>query len=117
MYKLIILIEPPENPDLFEERWPEFLHLSEAMPGLEREATSRVDQFLYGRVAYAHMHELFFVSAAAAQEALASPVGQAAGQLLQKISGGRMALFFADHKEDELANIRRFKQDDDATAA
>jgi len=116
MYKLVILIEPPQDIELFEAQWPEFLHLSEAMPGLAREATSRVDHFLYGRVPYAQMHELFFVSAAAAQEALASPVGQAAGRLLQQISAGRMALFFADHKEDDLANIRRYKQDGDAAA-
>lgn len=117
MYKLVILIEQLENTDLFEEQWPEFLHLSEAMPGLQREATSRVSHFLYGRVVYAQMHELFFASAAAAQEALASPAGQAAGRLLQQISGGRMALFFADHKEDDLSNIRRYTQDNNAAAA
>jgi len=117
MYKLVILIETTEELDLFEENWPQFLHLSEAMPGLLREATSRIDQFVYGRVPYTHMHELFFVSALAAQEAIASPVGQEAGRLLQTITGGRMALFFADHKEDDLANIRRVQQDSDASAA
>jgi uncharacterized protein (TIGR02118 family) len=117
MYKLVILIEPPVELDAFEEHWPDFLHLSEAMPGLKREATSRVDHFLYGSPPYAQMHELFFDSPAAAQQALASPVGQMAGRLLQQISGGRMLLFFADHKEDDLANIRRYRQEGDAAEA
>lgn len=117
MYKLVIMIEPPEDLERFEERWPEFLHLSEAMPGLKREATSRVDQMLYGGTPYAQMHELFFDTSQAAHEALGSPMGQAAGRLLQQISGGRMMLFFADHKEDDLENIRRFKQEGDAAAA
>lgn len=116
MYKLVILIELTKDNPVFEENWPEFLHLSEAMPGLRREATSRVDHFLYGRVPYAQMHELFFDTAEAANEALASPMGQEAGKLLQQITGGRMALFFADHREDELSNIQRYKQGEDAAA-
>jgi len=106
MYKLVILVEPQDNWDHFEERWPEFLHLVEALPGLEREATSRVDVFLYGNKPYVFMHELFFASRAEAEQALSSPNGQAAGVLLQQISHGKMSLFFADHRADDLANIR-----------
>jgi hypothetical protein len=108
--KVVILIEPPDDPGLFEDRWPEFLHHVEALPGLRREATSRVDHYLFGPLPIFQMHELFFDSFPAAQAALASPAGQNAGRLLQAMTGGRMALFFADHKEDDLANIARYKQ-------
>lgn len=110
MYKLVILVEPLENWDHFEERWPDFLHLVESLPGLIREATSRVDVFLYGSKPYITMHELFFASRAEAETALSSPNGQAAGALLQQISQGQMALFFADHNEDDLANIRKHQR-------
>jgi uncharacterized protein (TIGR02118 family) len=110
MYKLVILVETLENWDSFEERWPEFLHRVETLPGLRREATSRVDVFLYGASHYVHMHELFFDSRAEAEEALSSPAGQAAGALLQQMSGGKMTLFFADHNEDDLDNIQKHRR-------
>lgn len=109
MYKLVILVESLDNWDHFEEHWPEFLHLVETLPGLIREATSRVDVFLYGDKPYVHMHELFFLSRTEAEKALSSPNGQAAGALLQQMSNGKMTLFFADHREDDLVNIRKHK--------
>ena len=110
MYKLVILVESQENWDHFEERWPEFLHLVESLPGLRREATSRVDVFLYGARSYAQMHELFFETRAEAEKALSSTDGQAAGVLLQQMSGGKMTLFFADHREDDLDNIQKHRR-------
>jgi uncharacterized protein (TIGR02118 family) len=110
MYKLVILVESLENWDRFEERWPEFLHLVESLPGLRREATSRVDAFLYGARPYVHMHELFFETRSEAETALSSPNGQAAGAMLQQMSNGAMTLFFADHREDDLANIQKHRQ-------
>lgn len=109
MYKLVILIEAPDDMQAFEAQWPEFLHLVEEMPGLRREATSQVERFLYGDDAYFQVHELFFESMVEAEQAMASSQGQAAGRLLQKMTGGRMALFIADHKEDDLARISQFK--------
>jgi len=108
MHKLVILIEMLENWQEFESRWPEFLHLVEILPGLQREATSRVEHFLYGNTPVAQMHELFFKTQAEAEQALMTPAGQAAGRLLQQITGGRLLLFFAEHKEDDLENIRKF---------
>ena len=112
MHKLVILIEPQEDWLRFETEWPAFLHLAEALPGLQREATSRVDAFLYGQSHCHQMHELFFDSLASVENALASPEGQAAGKKLQQITGGRMTLFIAEHKEDNLENIRKFKRQD-----
>ena len=109
MHKLVILIEPLEDWDAFEEAWPTFLHLVETMPALKREAISRVERFLYGEIPYAQMHELYFENLDAAQEAMASDQGRTAGKLLQAMTGGRMALFFADHKEDDLENIQKYR--------
>lgn len=108
MHKLVIMIEDPEAQIEVDEAWPQFLHLSERMPGLIREATSRVEQVLYGRYHPVLIHELFFDSFTDLQQAMTSPEGRAAGELLQKMTGGRLTLLLADHKEDELANIRRY---------
>ena len=111
MYKLIIMIEDLSDQERFDQLWPEFLHISEQMPGLLKEATCRVDSSLYGSYQPSMMHELFFESIMDIQGAMSSPEGQAAGGLLQQITGGKMSLFIADHKEDDLENIRRYKQD------
>lgn len=110
MHKLVILIEGAEVPAGFDENWPQFLHLAEQMPGLQREATSRVLHILYGSQNYTLIHELFFDSLEALQEAMASPAGEQAGQVLQRITGGRIALLVADHNQDEIENIRRYAQ-------
>ncbi len=110
MFKLVILIAQQENWSQFDSEWPGFLRLAESMPGLKREASSRVDQMLYGDSAFGQMHELFFSSLAEVESALASPQGQKAGMELQRITRGRMMLFISDHKEDEMANIRKYRR-------
>jgi uncharacterized protein (TIGR02118 family) len=110
MHKLVIWIEPLEDWARFESDWPSFLRLVESLPGLKREATSRVEQFLYGAAQCRWVHELFFDTLAEAESALASPQGQAAGRRLQQITGGHVSLFLADHKEDHLANILKYRQ-------
>lgn len=107
MHKLVILIETPEDEKAFDEAWPEFLHKSEQMPGLRRETSSRVEHFIFGNYQPWLLHELFFDSVDAIQSAMSSPEGQAAGQVLQQITSGRVALVVADHKEDDLKNIRK----------
>ena len=114
MYKLVILIKQPDDPDRFEENWPKFLHSAEKMPGLVYETTSRIDKILYGDEQIAQIHELFFESQKDAVNAMSSPEGREAGRTLQQITGGRVSLFFADHKGDDLENIRKFKQEDNA---
>ena len=116
MVKLVILIEPQNDWSELEAAWPEFLHYAEEMPGLQREAASKIDSMLYGNSSYIQMHELFFESLAAAQQAMSSPPGQAAGRLLQQMTGGKLVLFFADYKEDDIANLRKYKQGTDAAA-
>jgi uncharacterized protein (TIGR02118 family) len=116
MHKLIILIESTGAPG-FHNFWPRFLHAAENIPGLRREATSRVNQVLYGDVQYALIHELFFDSYATLQSGLASPYGKEAGRLLQEMTGGGVKLLIADHSEDEMENIRKYRRlDQDANS-
>ena len=110
MHKVVILIEELEDWPQFETQWPSFLHLAEAMPGVQQEATSRVEHLLYGSCRVGQVHELFFNSLGEAESAMASPQGLAAGRLLQQITGGRITIFFADHKQDAIANIQKFRQ-------
>ncbi len=110
MYKLVILIEKSVEAAVLDQGWPEFLHNAERMPGLLRESTSRVDVHLYGGAEYQVQHELFFNSPEEARQAMASEAGRAAGRILQQLTGGRLVLFFADHREDDLVNIRKHRQ-------
>ena len=108
MHKLIILVESTTTPD-FHVFWPRFLHAAENIPGLRRESTSRVNQNLYGDMQCALIHELFFDSYPALQSGLASESGKEAGRLLQEMTGGRVRLLIADHSEDEMENIRKYR--------
>ncbi|MGE5221748.1 MAG: EthD family reductase [Omnitrophica WOR_2 bacterium] len=112
MYKLVILIEPFPEWQKLDEGWPEFLHLSEEMPGLRREASSQVLETLFGNGLYVRMHELFFDSEEGLRAAMASPPGQAAGRLLQQITHGNLVLFIAEHQQDDLDHIRAFRKAD-----
>ncbi|TAK12421.1 MAG: hypothetical protein EPO32_09010 [Anaerolineae bacterium] len=106
MYKLVILIEPPDDADKLDAEWPAFLKQCEQMPGLRRETTSRVDRLLHGRYHLGIIHELFFDSMDALKQAMNSDVGQETGRVLQRITDGKFSLLMADHLEDQLSNIR-----------
>jgi uncharacterized protein (TIGR02118 family) len=108
MYKLMILVESTSMPG-FHNLWPRFLHAAENIPGLRRESTSRISQVLYGDVQYALVHELYFDSLPTLQAGLASPSGKEAGKLLQDMTSGRVKLLIADHSEDDLENIRKYR--------
>ena len=109
MHKLVIAIEPLENEPAFQESWPRFLHLAEKMPGLLKESTSWIHKTLYGAFPYILIHELYFDSLEALKRAMSSPAGREAGVLLQEITAGKVALAIADHNEDQLENIKRFR--------
>ena len=106
MHKLVILITVPPDDDLFDLHWPEFLRAAERMPGVVRETTSRIDFRLFGDVDCRLIHELYFDSLPALEAAMQSGAGVNAGAILQRISGGRFTLLFADHHEDEMDKIR-----------
>ncbi|MGD2155303.1 MAG: EthD family reductase [Anaerolineales bacterium] len=109
MHKLVILIEALDDSYQLDEKWPQFLQLAEDMPDLKREATIRVNTLLYGDWNVGMIHELYFDSLEELRKAMSSPQGQAAGQILQQITGGRVTLLIADHKEDTIENLRRHK--------
>jgi len=115
MHKLIILIESTTTPD-FHVFWPRFLRAAENMPGLMSESTSRINQILYGEFQCAMIHELYFDSYPALQSGLASASGKEAGRLLQEMTGGRVRLLVADHSEDNLENIRKYRMQQDGSS-
>ena len=106
MYKLIILLPGPEG---LPEDWHLFLHQAEVLPGLRREATSHVLHPLYGESDVVILHELFFDDLAALEKALASPNGTEAAKILHSITKGRVTLLIAEHKEDAIENIHKFR--------
>ena len=115
MYKLVILIEPQPDWQEFERVWPQFLKQAEKMPGLIRETTSPVDRLLHGHYHVGMIHELYFESLQAVQDAMASPEGVEAGKTLQTITTGKVTLLFADHLEDELENIQEHQLQDSSS--
>ncbi|MEW6718476.1 MAG: YbaK/EbsC family protein [Chloroflexota bacterium] len=110
MYKLIILLEPPNDWMAFEQSWPDFLEHCEKMPGLLRATTSRVEDMMYGNYPCAIIHELYFKSREALIDAMASSAGHKAGEMLQAMSGGKVTLFFASHMEEDIENLQRYRQ-------
>lgn len=116
MYKLIILVEPQDDWFRFERDWPRFLALAESMPGLKSESTSRIERQLHGDIHCTLIHELFFESKDSLTSAMSSPEGQAAGNALQAITGGKVTLLFAEHRADDLDSILRYQQGSDEEA-
>jgi hypothetical protein len=111
VHKLVILIESTSTPG-FHNFWPLFLHAAEDIPGLRRESTSRINQILFGDVQYALIHELYFDSLLALKAGLASASGMEAGRLLQEMTSGRVKLLIADHSQDDIENIRKYRKDE-----
>ncbi len=110
MYKLVILIETPEDEPAFNDEWPLFLFMAERMPGLRRETTSHVTKMMFGSTSYSLIHELFFDSLDDLKAALASQEGRLAGTQIQRMTRGRVTLLIADHQEDSLEHIQQAYQ-------
>lgn len=110
MNKLIILIEPVADWLNFEQEWPKFLEKAEKMPGLVRETTSPIHHKIVGKFSVSMVHELYFESMSTLKEAMNSPEGKAAGEVLQNITQGNVTLLFADHLEDEMKNIETYQK-------
>jgi hypothetical protein len=110
MYKLMIIVPPTIEDPLLNAGWPDFLHAAESMPGLQREASVRVAASLYGTQEISMVHELFFETLSDLQEAMRSPEGLAAGEIIQQITQGQMTLLIAEHREDDIENLRQYRQ-------
>jgi hypothetical protein len=118
MHKLIILIPEMEKLFEYEELWPQFLHQAEQMPGLRKETTSRVNRVLSGNMNFSIVHEFFFEDHKSLIDGLASPTGRQAAAILHKIARNRAVLLLAEHSEDSIENIRRYRSEgsDETTA-
>ena len=112
MYKLMILIPPEVEGPAFDEAWPEFLHMAERMPGLLREASVRITTQLFGDHQVGMVHELFFENQQDLHAAMSSPAGETAGKILQQLTQGQMTLLIAEHREDDIENLRQYHQDE-----
>ena len=112
MYKLMIIMPPDIEEPALNPAWPEFLHAAESMPGLIREATVRAAASLYGELEIGTVHELYFDTLADLQDAMRSSEGLAAGEIIQQITQGQMTLLIAEHREDVIENLLRYRQND-----
>ena len=112
MYKLMIIIPTDIEDPMLNDRWPDFLHAAESMPGLLREASVRVVTSLFGSHEINMVHELFFGTLTDLQEAMQSPDGLLAGQIIQELTQGQMTLLVGEHREDDIENLRNYQQND-----
>ena len=112
MYKLMIIIPADIEDPMLKARWPDFLRAAESMPGLLREANARVVTSLFGDQQINMVHELFFETLIVLQEAMQSPDGLIAGQIIQDLTQGQMTLLVAEHREDDIENLRSYQQND-----
>ncbi len=109
MYQLILLIPIGIDLQYFDEQWPFFLELAEQMPGLIRESIVRIDQTLFGQTSLQRIYTFSFENQQDLKEALLSPFGEKAGNMLHDLTGGKITILTAESQEDTLSNIQSFK--------
>ena len=108
MFKLIILIEPGIDEAGFFDGWPQFLAHAENLPELVKVVSAPVHNRLTGQFNPLMVHELYFPTQQALQRAMTSEEGVAAGETLQRITGGAVTLLVAGHMEDSGENLRAY---------
>jgi uncharacterized protein (TIGR02118 family) len=109
MVKLIVFFQPPKDPDRFQRNWQIFLGMVEKLPGVQGEVITRFEKPLYGGIPFHMMHEVYFDSREALDEALTSMAGQAAGQFLQNVTNGRISILVAEHQFAKPEDFKRKK--------
>jgi len=101
MYKLTILFQHPDNLDSFEYDWAhKFVPIAEKMPGILRIEVSTVDGGPEGASKYHKLHEFYFESREAMDEAMLSEKGTQAGLRLNAIANGKFSILFSEVHED-----------------
>ncbi len=106
MYKLMILIEQPEDPETFEDLWPQFIQWADQIPGLVRIISSVVEYPIQERYPCMRVHELLFNTLEEAEAGLNSVHGTKAGKTLNLMTQGKVTLLMALHLEDEALNVQ-----------
>ncbi|MEW5829304.1 MAG: EthD family reductase [Chloroflexota bacterium] len=109
MYKLMIFFQTPKDPDRFQRNWQIFLGMVEKLPGVQGEVITRFEKPLYGGIPFHMLHEVYFETREALDEALKSTAGQAAGMFLQNVTGGRVSILAAEHQFAKPEDFKRRK--------
>ena len=105
-YQLLILIPLTVEIQSFDEGWPEFLKAAEQMPGLVEESVNRIDTCIYGQNFLRRVYSFSFEDRSSLEQALTSPSGEKAGEILHRITQGNMILVSGEDKRDLLENIQ-----------
>ena len=106
MHQLILLV--PNDVDLikFDDGWPDFLKSAEQMPGLIRESVIRFDQVLYGTQEFQRIYLFSFADRQSLENALLSPSGEKSGDILHKISAGKIIILTGIMQSDSITHIK-----------
>jgi hypothetical protein len=78
------------------------------MPGLIQETIIRFDQVLHGIQDYQRIYLFNFPDRQSLENALLSPEGQRAGDILHKISAGKIIILTGILHSDSLANFQDY---------
>lgn len=100
MVKFIIVFRHPEDAEVFENVYQDFLGLVERMPHIQRRQVAHITGSPLGSPDAYRILELYFESTQDQQSALLSEIGQEAGQELQRLKRGSYDLYFADVYEE-----------------
>lgn len=101
MVKLIILFRAGLRSTEHAEKYNTFLMSLEALPGVRRKSVSNVYSAPGGMIPFRDVIELYFESRAALEEALTSPPGVEAGNLLLDFAGPDAVTLFAEVMEED----------------
>jgi uncharacterized protein (TIGR02118 family) len=103
MHKFTIIFRHPENLETFEYDWAhKFVPIAEKMPGILRIEVSTIDGEPDGPSEIHKLHEFYFESREAMDEAMLSDKGNQAGLRLNAIAHNRFSILFSEVHEDIL---------------
>ena len=107
MVKLIALYKKPDDIPTFDKHYAE-VHtpLVKQLPGLRRLEVSRITGAAIGEAPHYLLAEMYFDSRDVLDQALASPVGRAAGKDLMSFAAKYVTLMYAEVAAEE--DIRSF---------
>ena len=95
----------------FDEGWPDFLKAAEGMEGMIRESVSRIDRCIFGKNDFQRIYSFQFHDKSSFEQALTSPPGQKAGNIIHEITGGEVLLISGTFQEDSLSHIQSSKEE------
>ena len=110
MYQMVIILPLDLDLNRFENGWPDFLEAAEQMPGLIQESVTRFDQSFFGSRDIQRIYTFSFMDRTSLEEALTSPAGEEAGNILHNISGGKLSILSGDYQTDTLDRIQTFSK-------